>query len=70
MIAIIDPGVGNLGSIRNMLRCIAATCFITSGSEDLAKADRIIFSGVGDFDGAMRNLRALGFEEPLRGSGH
>jgi glutamine amidotransferase len=47
MITIIDYGMGNLGSIQNM---------ITNDSEKIAEAEKIILPGVGAFDRAMQNL--------------
>jgi glutamine amidotransferase len=61
MIAIIDYGMGNLGSVRNMLRRIGADAHITADPELLGRADKLILPGVGSFDEGMRSLRACPF---------
>jgi imidazole glycerol-phosphate synthase subunit HisH len=55
---IIDYGVGNLGSIRNMLRKVGEEALITSELEAIARADRLVLGGVGAFDAGMANLAA------------
>ena len=42
MIAIIDYGVGNLGSIQNMLNYLQIEAKITCSVEDIWKADKLI----------------------------
>lgn len=65
MIAIIDYGCGNLGSIKNMIRKIGGEAVITSDPEEIKKADKIILPGVGSFDTGMNNLKKSGFIEIL-----
>ena len=57
MIAIIDYDMGNVGSILNMLKKVGAAATITSSSEEIEKADRIILPGVGAFGQGMKMLR-------------
>ncbi|MEG2199386.1 MAG: imidazole glycerol phosphate synthase subunit HisH [Anaerovorax sp.] len=57
MLAIIDYGLGNLGSIANMLKVIGEKSIITSDKEKIKKSDRIILPGVGAFDAGMKNLQ-------------
>ncbi len=57
MIVILDYGMGNLGSIQNMLKKIGADAIITSDLEDIERADKLILPGVGAFDHAMMNLQ-------------
>jgi glutamine amidotransferase len=59
-IVIIDYGLGNLGSIRNMLKKIRAEGIISSSASDIEKAAKLILPGVGTFDHGMKNLEALG----------
>ena len=66
MIAILDYGLGNLGSIANMLRVIGEKNRITAGPEEIAKADGIILPGVGAFDAGMRNLNQSGLTDVIR----
>jgi len=60
MIVIIDYGMGNLGSIQNMLKKIGQTSQITSSPDKIALASKLILPGVGAFDRAMTNLKDLG----------
>lgn len=65
MIAIINYGIGNLGSIRNMLNKIGRDSVITSDRAIVERASALILPGVGAFDTGMRELRASGLIEPL-----
>lgn len=60
MIAIADYGVGNLGSIANMLKKVGAPAVVSSDRAVLAEADKLILPGVGSFDHAMRELDRSG----------
>ncbi len=60
MIAIIDYGLGNLGSIANMLRTIGEKSVITSKAEVIRQADKLILPGVGAFDAGMSELEKRG----------
>lgn len=66
MITIIDYGMGNLGSILNMLRKIGADAVISSSITDIEKADKLILPGVGAFDAGMRNLAHLNLIQTLK----
>lgn len=57
MIAIIDYGMGNLGSVSNMLKKIGANAIISSNPNKLMKAEKLILPGVGAFDRGMCNLK-------------
>lgn len=59
MIAIVDYGMGNLGSIRNMLLKIGAESVIASEIDVIEAADKLILPGVGAFDRAMQSLESL-----------
>jgi glutamine amidotransferase len=65
MITIIDYGMGNIGSILNMLKKVGAEGIITSNIAEIEKADKIILPGVGAFDTGMRNITERGFLEVL-----
>ncbi|NTU89605.1 MAG: imidazole glycerol phosphate synthase subunit HisH [Actinobacteria bacterium] len=66
MIAILDYGVGNTASIKNMLkRAGERDCLITRDQEQIAAADKLILPGVGAFDEGMRSLRDTGLVELL-----
>jgi imidazole glycerol-phosphate synthase subunit HisH len=66
MIVIINYGLGNLGSILNMLKKIGVSnALISSDCEDIARADKLILPGVGAFDHGMKNLNAAPFIDLL-----
>jgi glutamine amidotransferase len=59
MITIVDCGMGNLGSIQNMLKKIDHKSVITGKISDIEKAEKIILPGVGAFDNGMKNLKKM-----------
>lgn len=59
MIVIIDHGMGNLGSVHNMLRKIGAEAVRSADPEVIARADKLILAGIGAFDGAAGRLADL-----------
>lgn len=59
-IAIIDYGVGNLGSIKNMLAKIGVQSQVTSEPGAIASATKLILPGVGAFDTGMSRLNSSG----------
>ncbi len=65
MIIIVDYGLGNPASLKNMLRKAGHSSTITGDPEEISKAARLILPGVGAFDTGMRKLRELGLEEIL-----
>ncbi|MEN6327034.1 MAG: imidazole glycerol phosphate synthase subunit HisH [Syntrophomonas sp.] len=65
MIVIVDYGMGNLGSILNMLKKIGTPAQISSQSDDIRRADKLILPGVGAFDNAMDNLYKYGLFKVL-----
>jgi len=66
MITIVDYGMGNLGSIENMLKKIGVETIITSDKEHIQNATKIILPGVGSFDKAMTNLEELSLIEIIK----
>lgn len=65
MITIVDYGLGNLGSIANMLKKVGAASEITDDLEKIFKAEKIILPGVGAFDKAMEKLTDTGLRKIL-----
>jgi imidazole glycerol-phosphate synthase subunit HisH len=59
MIVIIDYGMGNLGSILNMLKKIGALAKVSSDAQEIDQADKLILPGVGAFDTGMHRLAEL-----------
>jgi len=60
MIVIIDYGMGNLGSIANMLRKVEAEVVVSCDAAVIARADKLILPGVGAFDNGIKNLAERG----------
>ncbi|OUQ27974.1 imidazole glycerol phosphate synthase subunit HisH [Lachnoclostridium sp. An131] len=56
MIAVINYGMGNTGSIVNMLHKIGEEAMVTDRADDLEEASKIILPGVGAFDHGIENL--------------
>ncbi|MDP1578749.1 MAG: imidazole glycerol phosphate synthase subunit HisH [Candidatus Didemnitutus sp.] len=69
MIAIIDYGMGNPSSIRNMLGRLGHRAEMARTPADATAADRIILPGVGAFDEGMSRLGELGWTDALRNEG-
>jgi len=66
MIAIINYGLGNLGSIENMLDVLGERSVITNEKSEIANADKIILPGVGAYDAGMKNLSACGLADLIK----
>jgi imidazole glycerol-phosphate synthase subunit HisH len=66
MNVIINYGVGNIGSIANMLRKIGVPSVITSDPAEIRKAEKLILCGIGAFDDGMSKLESLGIVEVLK----
>lgn len=65
MIVIVDYGMGNLGSIYNMLRKIGKESIITSDKKEILNASKLILPGVGAFDNGMKGLEERDLIEVL-----
>ncbi len=59
MITIINYGMGNLGSVQNMLKRIGVKSVITSDINEIEKAEKILLPGVGAFDAAISKIDEL-----------
>ena len=66
MIAILDYGLGNLGSISNMYKVIGEKSKITNDFEIIRNADGIILPGVGAFDAGMNELEKNGLADVIK----
>lgn len=64
-IVIVDYGMGNVGSIRNMLEHIGFSAVISGTLEKIKSADKLILSGVGAFDSAMNKISGAGILDVL-----
>lgn len=63
---IVDCGLGNFGSVQNMLKRLGCDAGISADPSEIATADRLILPGVGAYDTGMGRLRERGLEEVLR----
>jgi glutamine amidotransferase len=70
MIGILDYGMGNVGSIVNMLRRISVDGKLVSNPEELANCERLILPGVGAFDAGMTRLTESGLRDELNRQVH
>lgn len=67
MISIVDYGMGNLGSIHNMLKKIGeADTLITDDAGAIRNSDGIILPGVGAYDMGVRALAEKGLDVLLK----
>ena len=65
MITIVDYGVGNLGSVENMLRHLGLAVQRSGDPDVIRTAERLLLPGVGAFDRGMRCLRERSLVEAL-----
>lgn len=65
MITIIDYGMGNVGSIKNMLKKAGHKSNITSKIHEIKDAEKIILPGVGSFDNGIKHLSELNLKDVL-----
>lgn len=65
MITIVDYGMGNLGSVQNMLHRIGVKCEVSSDRTRIANASHILLPGVGAFDAAMERIDMAGIRPVL-----
>ncbi|HNX06118.1 MAG TPA: imidazole glycerol phosphate synthase subunit HisH [Bacteroidales bacterium] len=65
MIVIVDYGMGNIGSIVNMIKKAGGESMVSSDPQLIGGAGKIIIPGVGAFDNGMKNLKEKGLIEVL-----
>ncbi len=64
-IAVVDYGMGNLGSVRHAFAFLGHNAVATSDPAALARAEAVVLPGVGAFRLAMENLRTRGLDAAL-----
>ena len=64
-IAIVDYDAGNLRSVQRACQKVGLDAYITSKPEELARADKVIFPGVGSAESAVDTLHDRGLFEAL-----
>jgi glutamine amidotransferase len=65
-VALIDYGMGNLGSVSKALETVGFSVLKTNRAEDIEKADAIVLPGVGAFGDAMKHLKELKLIDTLK----
>ena len=66
MIAVVDYGRGNLGSVEKALARLGMPVRITDDPRVVADAEAVVLPGDGAFDDVMGGLARLGLIDPLR----
>lgn len=66
MIIIIDYGVGNLNSIKNMIKKVGFESTITSEVGIIKKATKFILAGVGSFEYGINKLKSMPYFSVLQ----
>jgi len=66
MITILDYGLGNIGSLKNMFKRINQHVNITSKPSEIIQSNKLVIPGVGSFDAAMDSINNIcGLREAL-----
>ncbi len=65
-VALIDYGMGNLGSVAKALQTVGFEVKITSDGEVLKRADAIVLPGVGAFGDAIKRLKELRLDDAIK----
>ena len=66
MIAVVDYGRGNLGSVEKAFARLGMRAVVTEDPRVVADAEAVVLPGDGAFHDAMENLKAIGLLDPLR----
>ncbi len=66
MTYVVDYGLGNIGSILNMIKKVGYQAKATSNPSELENASKIILPGVGAFDVGMKNLNDSGLADAIK----
>ena len=65
MLTVIDYGIGNIGSVVNMVKKIGADVEIATTSQQVNRASKLVLAGIGSFDANITALRASGLDEAI-----
>ncbi|WP_035059533.1 imidazole glycerol phosphate synthase subunit HisH [Andreprevotia chitinilytica] len=66
MIYVVDYGVGNIGSVLNMIKKVGGQAKASGDISELSGAEKILLPGVGSFDNAIGKLQNLGLTQFLK----
>lgn len=67
-ITIIDYGMGNIGSICNIIKKAGADYIVTNKTSEIIQSNKIILPGVGAFDEGIKNLKRNNLLEAIKES--
>jgi len=65
-VSVISYGLGNLGSVVNMLKRVGAESRLVSTPEEVLASDRLLLPGIGAFDTGMRLLDEQGLTPAIK----
>jgi glutamine amidotransferase len=65
-VSLIDYGLGNLGSVVNMLKRVGAESRLVRTPEEILASDRLLLPGIGAFDTGIRLLTEQGVVSAIR----
>jgi glutamine amidotransferase len=65
MIAIVKYNAGNIKSVQNALNRLGYKSIITDNADDLIRADKVIFPGVGEAGTAMKYLQEHSLDKTI-----
>jgi len=65
-VSLVAYGLGNLGSVANMLKRVGAQTRLVSTPEEIRGSDRLLLPGIGAFDGGMRLLNEQGLTPAIK----
>lgn len=66
MIALIDYGMGNLGSVHKALLRVGCRAEITDDPDQISRAEAVVLPGVGAFDDCVKNLVDRGLDVAVK----
>lgn len=64
-VSIVDYGLGNLGSVANMLKRTGHDVRLVATPQEVVASERLLLPGVGAFDAGMSRLQERGLTEAL-----
>lgn len=65
MITIIDYGLGNLASLKNIIKKVGGKSIISSDLGEIEKAGKLLLPGVGNFEEAIKRINNSGLRDIL-----
>ena len=65
-VSLVDYGLGNLGSVANMLKRVGADSRRVSTPEEMFASERLLLPGIGAFDAAMHLLDDQGLTSAVK----